>query len=205
LRYLIWAYLGPEPTPMVGDVAPELQAFLREQALPALEPLSPEQYCEGPLAVLNTMARASYVLTDDAVLWCIEWEPGLVVLRVARDGEMSWAAMRSPVPHFAGREPTPEDLAADWHEDDPDSCYSLVFDAWDAQFEEVEREDRGFVEATPEDVAFFEAAMETPNEAGRVHLETMEGDDAALEAWRDHCVANLEQWLGEGIRIPAAR
>jgi hypothetical protein len=121
--------------------------FLRERVLPTLQALDDETYLDGPAMILHTGARFSYVLDGDDLLWCVEWEPGLLVVRFSPDGRMAWTALRSPVPGFGGRKPLKQDLER-YDEDADDPQYNLVFHAWDAQFDEFSRTHFAFVPAS---------------------------------------------------------
>lgn len=148
MNYIIFIYEGTDPADPGNpafwstSVPPAEEAYLREAVIPTMRLLSVEEYKEGPAKILSTAARYSYVLDGDVVYWCIEWEPGLVVVRFAPDGLMAMAEMRSPNPEFGGREATEEELES-YDEEDEERLhqYKLVFDAWDAQFDEDERED----------------------------------------------------------------
>src|SRR5262245_22318209 len=127
--YLIGAeYEGK--TQLLSALVPELERhYLIDNILPTMRPLSDAAYMLGPAVILGTFARYSYLLFDRAVYWCVEWEPGLVVVRFSGEGGMAWTAIRSPVPGFGGRTPLQEDLDAyDETADNPQ--YNLVFTAW---------------------------------------------------------------------------
>lgn len=144
MQYIIFVSEGEAAAPVLWSrsVAPGEETYLRELVFLALRPLSEEEYKSGPARILNTAARYSYVLDDDTVYWCVEWEPGLLVLRFTPDSALALAELRSPNPQFGGREATPEELA-NYDEDNEEEAhqYNLIFDAWDAQFDEDERED----------------------------------------------------------------
>jgi hypothetical protein len=59
--------------------------YFREEILPKFQPLSLDQFLAGPNGILMTAARFSYVLAGEAVSWCIEWQPGLLVINVTPD------------------------------------------------------------------------------------------------------------------------
>lgn len=101
MRHLIHAFAGggSEESVRMSREVPEADArYLRDTVIPLLQPLSEDDYSYGPAAILQTMARYSYVLDGEAVYWCVEWEPGLLVLRFLPDGRLAWAAMESPNP-----------------------------------------------------------------------------------------------------------
>jgi hypothetical protein len=168
----------------VGPVADEVQAFLRGTVLPAQRQLADDMYTGGVLGILSTGARAAYVLVDGAVLWCVEWEPGLLVVRFAADGSLGWSQHRSPVPGFGGR-PVTAGEEESWDEALGSVLYALVFDAWDAQFDDAHVE-REFTRATEAHDASWDAAM-AHSEALSDKVEESFADDAAAEAWLATC------------------
>ena len=133
--------------------------YLREKVIPVLHPLSVDEYSFGPAAILHTAAPHSYVLDGTVVYWCVEWAPGLLVIRFAPDGEMAWAALKSPVPGFGGREATEAEWDA-YDEDAENPQYNLVFDAWDDIFDQ-EREAWEPISAS--DLAAYTAALAPVN------------------------------------------
>lgn len=142
MKYIIFLYEDADPVetdePVLWScsVAPEEETYLREAVVPALRPLSEEAYRSGPAQILNTAARYSYVLDGSVVYWCVEWEPGLVVIRFAPDNSLAMAELRSPNPQFGGREATDEELSSyDEDNEEQSNQYHLIFDAWDAQFD----------------------------------------------------------------------
>lgn len=172
-------------------------AYLK-RCLATLRPLSDSAYMLGPAAILGTLARYSYILLGDSVYWCVQWDPGLLVVRFAADGSMAWTAIRSPVPEFGGRAPMQEDLnayddAADNHQ------YSLVFIPWDAEVgTNADREYRGFAPGNEETQQKYELAMAHVDSLGAV-IESKYG--ANIEQWGKTCMANIRDWAGEGIRL----
>lgn len=185
LRYLIF-----DPEDETGETIlsravsqPETD-YLREVLIPRLRPLSEEDYFNGPLAILGTAARFSYVLAGSDVYWCVEWNPGLLVIRFSPAGSMSWCALRSPIPEFGGREASEAELDA-WDEDAPNHQYNLVFDAWDPQLEPELRD--GWSEASDDEVSRWKAAMSRANHLGATSEELYESDPEAYERWRSQC------------------
>lgn len=173
-------------------------AYLR-RALAHLRPLSDDDYINGLLVVSQTAARCSHILDGDVVYWCIEWEPGLLVVRIAPAAGLSWVALRSPVPNFGGREATVEELDA-YDEDAPNPQYRLIFDAWDARYDAEHRYRRGFAPASDGVGARFLAALERVNSLAP---PTDPSNKPEWQAWVAKCKANLTQWCGEGLRLPA--
>jgi hypothetical protein len=201
LQYVNFVYDdGEDPTLFTGPVPDSDAAYLR-QALNFLKPLSDDDYLNGPAVVLQTVAKHSYLLDGDVVYWCIEWEPGLIVVKMAPDAEIQWTALRSPVPNFGGREPLPEDGDPDEYEPDNDPQYNLIFTSWDAQFDEEEREWGSFVPADADVQTRFHNALARAN-AMAGDVETRIADDC--DGWTQSCKQNLENWCGEGIRLKPA-
>lgn len=176
---------------------PEEDAAYVARVAATLRPMSDDQYMHGPAAVLQTFAPYSYVLEGDAVYWCAEWGPGLIVVRFCPGGSLAWTALRSPVPDFGGREASESDWA-DYDEDAENPQYNLVFDAWDAQFDRENREWKSFVPADEDAIGRFDAAISHVNELGE-SLQQRYGDDR--DPWLEFCKQNLEQWAGDGVRL----
>lgn len=174
--------------------------YLADHIVPNLQPLSDEDYLAGPAVLLQTPAPSSYILYRQEVYWCAEWEPGLVVVRFSPDGRMAWTALRSPIPNFGGREPMEEDERL-YDEDAENHQYNLVFKAWDAQFDEDDRESRSFQEAEAEIESAYQAALAHANQLGE-QIQARYSDDDKFSAWAEQCKSNIGAWAGEGIRIP---
>lgn len=195
MHYIINVEVNGETWEMLrGPVQPGDEEYLRETVVPITRPLTDEDYMNGPAAILhNWMVRSSYVLDGDDVFWCVEWEPGLLVIRFSPDATMAWAAMRSPNPCFGGREATEEELDA-YDEDAENPQYHLVFHAWDAQFEEDRRQDWQVVDETTR--RRYEAALAHVNSLGE-RMRKQYSDPEALKRWRETCKAS-PIWKGEG-------
>jgi hypothetical protein len=201
MQYINFVYEdSDDPTLHVGPVPDGDAAYLR-QAAAHLQPLSDEQYMTGPAVVLRTMAKYSYVLDGEELYWCIEWQPGLLVVKMAPDSELQWVALRSPVPNFGGREPLPEDGDPEEYDYGDNSQYNLIFTPWDAQFDKQNREWGSFVPADDEVQTRFENALARVNELGSV-MESRYAADS--DRWFQLCKENLENWAGEGVRLKSA-
>lgn len=175
-----------------GPVALEDADYLTRCVMPHLQPLSDEEYLDGPAGILQTGARYSYLLSGEDIYWCVEWQPGLVVVKFSPDTSMAWVALRSPVPNFAGRVALEVDTAH-YDEDDEDHQYNLVFRSWDAQFDEYHRVRGAFESASASEEASFNAAIKHPNRlSNQDHSDDMERRDR-LERFTARC--------GEGIRV----
>ncbi|WP_254506752.1 hypothetical protein [Anatilimnocola floriformis] len=201
VQYLIFVADDEDNGKEVMHAAPLATAdasYLCDRVIPTLRPLSDEEYMTGPVIILRTLARFSYVLFEQELYWCAEWQPGLVVIRFSPHREMAWTGIRSPIPNFGRREPLPEDLAA-YDEDAENHQYNLVFKAWDAQFDEDHRRWKKFKPASKAVQAEFEAALAKVNDLGD-QLQARFGDDKSGAAAKK-CQENMNQWLGEGIRL----
>lgn len=194
LRYLITVFEGPEDEGSwyVGPLRPSSEAYLEDFVLPRLEPVSREDYDAGFRGILQTGARSVYVLDEDIVYWCVEFDPGLLVLRFDPSGAVAGVAMRSPVPEFGGREPTPEDLR-DYDEELPNPQYRLIHDGWGAQFEAEERD--AFRAASGRVLERFVRVVDQVD--GEIDVDLPEEE---LEAQ----LARVIAWAGEGVRLPVA-
>jgi hypothetical protein len=201
MQYVNFVYgKGDESTLYTGPVVDGDAAYLRKAAS-HFKPLSEEAYMTGPAVILHTMAKSSYVLDGPDLYWCIEWDPGLLVVRMSPGQEMRWVALRSPIPNFGGREPLPEDGDPDDYDDaEGNPQYNLIFRPWDAQFDEQHRKWRSFVPAGEEVQKRFENALARVNELGDI----MESRYAAdRNGWLERCKQNLDEWCGEGVRLKA--
>ncbi|MGB0906768.1 MAG: hypothetical protein ACPGVT_04680 [Maricaulaceae bacterium] len=196
MQYYFGAYIGDDNIAHVADVSAYDQAYLRDKVFPHLQRISGTDYTNSFMCILQTAARYSYVLTGAAVYWCIEWDPGFVVIKFAKSSHISWAAMRSPVPEFGGRTPLPEDEAI-YDEDEDNPQYNLIFTPWDAQFEAQNRE---WIKAAPASGVqrrLFNALLGhvnglEPNIAG--------DDEEAVRSFIKTCKTNIAEMAGEGIR-----
>ncbi|MBS0204772.1 MAG: hypothetical protein JSS49_17845 [Planctomycetes bacterium] len=188
-----------DPTLYTGPVPDGDAAYLR-QAAAHLKPLTDDEYMTGPAGVLSTMAKYSYVFDGDVLYWCIEWAPGLVIVKMAPDTELQWVAVRSPVPDFGGREPLPEDGDPDAHDEDNNPQYNLIFTPWDAQYDEQCRESGSFIPVDKQVQTRFENALARVNALSGV-IESRFDDN---HNWVELCKENLKKWCGEGIRLKPA-
>jgi hypothetical protein len=202
MQYVNFVYEDDDkPTLHTGPVPDSDAAYLR-QAAAHLKPLSDDQYMTGPACILGTMAKYSYVLDEQDLYWCVEWDPGLLVVRMSPGKELQWVALRSPIPNFGGREPLPEDGDPDDYDDTADNPqYNLIFTPWDAQYDEEYREWKSFVPANDDVRARFESALARVNALGST-LEARHAGDR--DGWFAQCKQNLEEWCGTGVRLKAA-
>jgi hypothetical protein len=98
----------------------------------------------------------------------------------------------------SGLEQLPEDLEA-FDDNDENHQYNLVFNAWDAQFDEDWRKWRNFEPADQSTIATFEAALAPANSISD-ELQTKFSDEAKYREWAEACKRNLSSWAGDGIR-----
>ncbi len=178
-----------------GPVEEVDAAYLR-RAIATLRPLADDDYINGPAIILGTMARFSYVLDGDAVYWCIEWDPGLIIVRFAPQQPLAWTVLRSPVPGFGGRPETDEDWD-NYDEDGPNSQYTLVFTPWDAQFDAHDLQAGHFTPAPADVQARFASAMSRANALGDQVIALHEADPT----WRDRAQRKLEKLCGKGLQL----
>ncbi len=92
--------------------------------------LTEEQITHGLAVVFQTGARYSYVIDEDELLVCVEWQPGLLIIKVSEQQEFKWVALRSPIPNFGGRVPLPEDGDLDEYDGLDNPQYNIVFTPW---------------------------------------------------------------------------
>ncbi len=193
MKYVVFISEQSCPDGMyTGPVAPQDADYFTRGVVPHLQPLSDEEYLDGPAAILQTGARYSYLLSGEDIYWCVEWEPGLVVVKFSPDSSMAWTALRSPVPNFGGRVALEVDTAQ-YDEDDEDHQYNLVFRSWDAQFDEDHRAWGAFEPASHGEEAAFNAALQHANRLSQQH----QGDE---RAHRER-LARFTARCGEGIRF----
>jgi hypothetical protein len=60
-----------------------------KNVLRKMRPLSDHEYMNGLDAIRHTLARYSYILWEECVFWCVEWDSGLIVIRFSPDGSQS--------------------------------------------------------------------------------------------------------------------
>lgn len=195
MTYVIFVYDRNEDRTMYSARVPAGDATYLRRVCTTLAPLSEDDYVNGPAVILGTAAQYSYVVVGEDVLWCIEWQPGLIVIRFSPYGEFAWTSVRSKVPNFGGR-PAPQSEIDAYAEDFPDPQYNLIFDPWDAQFDEDQRNSMEFAAANTEIAAVFQAALNRVNGL-QESIEQLRNNPS----WRDRCVNNLESWCGNGASI----
>ena len=187
MKYILTVFEGEKEELVVKPVPRESVDYLRYVVFPALQPLSDEEYMYGPAAILRTFAHFSYILDGEVLYWCIEWEPGLLVIEMSPSGKMRWSSHKSLNPRFGGREASEEEIA-NYDEDEPNHQYYIVFDAWDAQFEEIYRDD--CVPIDDKTKALYESALQHANHLGD-ELARRYPDKEGIEKWKEKSKASI--------------
>lgn len=194
MQYVAFFDEDDESVMHVAEVGKTEYKFLTNQVLPSLKPLSAEQYMVGPAGVLHTFAKFSYVLFKGDLYWCIEWTPGLVIVRIRKGGELSWAAFRSPNPQFGGRKATRVEIASfDCDAEDP--LDNIVFYPWNAA---LERNSDFFKPASRRWCVQYELAIDHLNALGETMATRFGGD---IDGWRENCQKNIAAFAGNGIPL----
>ena len=197
MHYLIFVPNDHDSSdPYDSEVRPSSQAYLRRFVLTNLRDIPDSLYADGLAAIQLTLAKSVYIVEGADVYWLIEWAPGLVVVRVRPDAPLAAVAMRSPIPSFGGRTPDPDDDPD--YDEDTNHQYNLIFDAWDAMFDDDRRELSNFFRAAPERMAAFETAAATLDALGAAHFE------AADRAWLEPAQEKIVEWTGLGVRVSTA-
>jgi hypothetical protein len=179
--------------PLVKQLRPLYEGYLREQVIPRFRPLPLDQYLSGPNGILTTPARFSYVLDKEAVNWCIEWSPGLLVINVTPDS-MQWAARRSPDPRFGDRSASDAEIKRyeDWEEMWEKEHYpvlqpqrGLISDAWNDIMEESFSEWQSASEVQTQTI------RRIFNRLDKLAEELTNASDDAYEEWRRSSFWNM--------------
>ena len=192
-------YILPELDACPGGIRlgpiPEDRAEYLRRAWGQARDLPLATYLESMVAIPCCAAKTSYLVEGDFLGWCVEFVPGLLVVRFHDHGAMDWVALRSPCPSFGGREATPEDMEA-YDEDAPNLQYRLIYDAWDAHFDAERAEDRGFhcPRTVDEEAAvrFYQRAIDRLNALA----PPLDSADAVRR-----CLDRIEELAGAGIAL----
>lgn len=195
-----WVVIPPDEGLWVAPPGPADIAYFLGAIVPNVRPITREEYADGPMVILSTGARSSYLLHQSHLYWLVEREPGLVVVRFSPTGQFGFTALRSPVPEFGGRSPHPDDVAR-FDEDAENHQYNLVFHAWDAAFDADLRQDLGFTPADDDTVQQYRAAL-SPAELVGARLQKRLDTPELREQWLQQAQDNLARMAGDGIRIP---
>ena len=198
MQYII--QIGEDSNDMQLYAAPvvDSDAEYLNRAFIHFKPLSHEEFNHGLAVVFQTGARYSYILNSDELLVGVEWQPGLLIVKVSLEHELQWVALRSPIPNFGGRVPLPEDGDPEGCEDLDNPQYNLVFTAWDAQFDS---DDREYYEFAPAGVEIKLKCQSLLAKLVLVGKNNPTYGNVGYESWRRECIANLVNWCGTGVRL----
>lgn len=180
MKYLIWV-IGDEDEELYSGKVPGGDAEYLEKIIPLLEPVSRADYVSGLAVILSTAARYSYIQVDDEILWCIEWSPGFIVVKFSPDGQIHGAAVKGLNPCFGGRVATDEELDA--FDEDNNPQYNLIFDPWDAQFDEEYRVSENYRLASEDEIQRFQKALEFCGDLEAINDTAFEKSKANIQAW----------------------
>lgn len=100
---------------------------------------------------------------------------------------MAWIALPSPNPESGGREATEEELDA-FDEDAHNPQYSLVFDAWDAQFDERDRQ--GWSIAPSDVEERWDHALAHAKDLRDALRDSIGDSEVLREEWLERCRAS---------------
>jgi hypothetical protein len=185
--YIVTDHNGQEGVALVKGLDTVIANYLRKEVLPRLKPLSKEDYLYGPAAILGAEPAFSYVVEGSNVYWCVEWDPGLLVIRFDDKGKMAYAALPAINPLFGNRTATLAELK-EYEERDHDPQVELVYQGYDAQFEDGDR--TGWVIAGRPFRRTFETAIEHVNQLYDQLEEGFGDDEAKVKAWQARCEAS---------------
>lgn len=196
MKYYFFALIDDVETAHVGDVALPDQAYLQANVVPHLMAISADDYVNSLVVIMQTAARFSYVLTDNALYWCIEWDPGFIIVKFSTQPHVEWAALRSPIPNFGGRASLAEDeLSYDEDADNPQ--YNLIFTPWDAQFDAQDRTWLKACQAIDEQKQQFASYLKYVDS-----LDVPAPDEKeAYRQWFHDCKIRIGDMAGEGLRV----
>lgn len=183
-HYIVTDHAGQSEVAMVKPLENILAQYMRKQVLPLMKPLSKDDYLYGPAAILGAEAAYSYLLDGSVVYWCVEWDPGLLVIRFDDKGKMAYAALQALNPLFGNRTATLADIKA-YEERECDQQVELVYQGYDAQFEDADR--TGWVIATRPFRRAFDTAIEFVNVMHEKLEDGFGDDEAKVLAWQARC------------------
>ena len=201
MKYIIWVTQDDETEKMYAAPVDKIEKeYFIKEIIPSLQPISQDFYTESFVVILQTLARWSYILYDEKIYWCIEWDPGLIVLEIQKNGTLQALALRSPNPSFGNRIALAEDLKFQPdYEDYENHQYSLIFDAWDAQFDKEDRKYRKFEPVNKDGLEkqhFDKCIIHIDNLAPIVE-EKYQQD---TKNFMDKCQARIDKWADIGKR-----
>ena len=199
MKYLIWVTQKDEIEKMFSAPVSTIDSdYFKREVLPSLTPISQDFYCKSFAAILQTLAKWSYILYQEKLYWCIEWTPGFIVLEFQPDGIIQGAALRSPIPTFGRRTPLPVDLENEFDDELYENHqYNLIFDAWDAQFDKQTRNWKKFLLVSKEDREQYDKCIRyIDNLASKVE-ELYQQD---IKNFMQKSFDRIGKWAGEGKR-----
>lgn len=199
MKYLIWVTQKDETEKMFSASVSTIDSdYFKREVLPSLTPISHDFYCKSFAAILQTLARWSYILYQEKLYWCIEWQPGFIVLEFQADGTIQGVALRSPIPTFGRRTPLPVDLENEFDDELYENHqYNLIFDAWDAQFDKQTRNWNKFQPVSKEDREQYDKCIRhIDNLASKVE-ELYQQD---TKNFMQNCFDRIDKWAGKGKR-----
>ncbi|WP_286237874.1 hypothetical protein [Neptuniibacter halophilus] len=160
--------------------------YFHTQVLPCLTPVSDQRYIQSFSIFKETHARWSYVLCEDKLYQCVLWPPGLIVLEFSPEGKIRAAAFNSLRPdHNAS------DEAWDDYDETTDPQYNLVFEAWDATYDDWAYRQNHFSPASPEELALQHRCLR--------HIDRLVQQVEALhqvnpDSFIPFCKQNIQTW-----------
>lgn len=158
---------------MVAEVSAEEKDYFEKAVLPLLKPISGEEYVNGFWAVLQTMAKYIYLLSETEMYWVTMWEGGLLTLTINPEGEMKAA------------------LTQAWEEEEwIEPAYRLFYRGWDAQFEEEKRKWIGFKKANAHQRELYQSYLDLLNQ----YTDTIQKNQATRANYVEDCLDNLRLW-----------
>lgn len=173
-----------------------------------LQSLSDEQYMTGPAVLLLSMAKSSYVLSGKDLYWCVEWTPGLVIVRVSPEKPLAWVGLAaqgagSPNLGLTGLgsvvdDSTSREIGCENERDRlGNPQYNLIFDCYDAQ-QDTEFRESEFVVADVEVRENFQNALSQLDRLADT-METRFGE--SVTEWFEDGKQNLKKWLAGGVSL----
>jgi hypothetical protein len=191
-HYIVTDHEGQEEVALIKPLENEEISYMRKEVIPRMKPLSKEDYLYGPAAILAAEPAFCYVLDGKHVYWCIEWDPGLLVIRFDDKGKMAYASLQALNPLFGNRTATLKEIQ-DYEDQGRDQQVELVYQGYNAQFEDADR--TGWTIAARPFRRTFDTAIEFVN-VMHDQLEDGFGDDEAkVKAWQVRCEAS-PIWIG---------
>ena len=118
------------------------------------------------------------------------------ILELNNKETINFTALRSPIPNFGGREPLDIDNEDSYDENEDNPQYSLIFDAWDAQFDKQYQEWNNFNPANSDELKLFKDCLRYANKLGDLTQSKFENN---FNDYFENAKQNIEKWAGIGI------